>query len=553
MEDSGISSRSSTRRSKSWLVIYSREFKDRAMIPSVWLLVFYSIILGLTVEVGFSIPVMLVTALEDSSCYYPAPESLLNPTFLFILQNSLFCILYPFTGWFSDIVIGRKKALSVSLWLCWLGILLQCISYCIQYGSCGTPVNIAKYGVSGIAFVVIMVGNAGLFTNIPSFGIDQLFDKPHTQSQAFLYWSVWGVFLGFTVGYIGFVPSSSTHSLLIQLTALVIFSLATLAVVLHINTSHLLQTVEYNEKNPYLLVYSVLKYTLLHKVPEKRSSLTYWEDALPSRMDLGKCKYGGPFLEKDVENVKAFFRIVVVFICTFGFYIPYYHALIGVIPYINRYEGALTTLDGYGSFVLWESFDSSIVLLVPFFLFLIIPCLPKLQYFIERPLVGFVWCYVFQMLSLISMILLEYFRSNEHKHISFLYFSFPLFFSGLSDALTLVFGLELISSQAPSSMKGMLIGFYWFIRTIFTDIGACLSFIHDFTAGYWIFIIQTIISLIGLVCFVLTVRWYKNRKQDDTYDLHFQVETAYERSLTVQKSQTSTTAVAPDVVVDYSA
>ena len=35
-----------------------------------------------------------------------------------------------------------------------------------------------------------------------------------------------------------------------------------------------------------------------------RSALTYWENKIPSRVDLGKRKYGGPFSEEDVENVK---------------------------------------------------------------------------------------------------------------------------------------------------------------------------------------------------------------------------------------------------------
>ena len=75
----------------------------------------------------------------------------------------------------------------MSLWFCWLGTVLQVISYCIQYGTCGLPVNIAKYGISVIALMLLMVGTAGLFTNIPPYGLDQLYDKPHTHSRAFIH------------------------------------------------------------------------------------------------------------------------------------------------------------------------------------------------------------------------------------------------------------------------------------------------------------------------------------------------------------------------------
>ena len=39
--------------------------------------------------------------------------------------------------------------------------------------------------------------------------------------------------------------------------------------------------------------------------PRNRSALTYWEKEYPSHIDLGKEKYGGPFSEEEVENVKT--------------------------------------------------------------------------------------------------------------------------------------------------------------------------------------------------------------------------------------------------------
>ena len=51
-----------------------------------------------------------------------------------------------------------------------------------------------------------------------------------------------------------------------------------------------------------------------HKVPIQRSAFTYWEDDIPTGLDLGKNKYGGPFTTEKVENVKAFFGIIYIFI-----------------------------------------------------------------------------------------------------------------------------------------------------------------------------------------------------------------------------------------------
>ena len=57
-------------------------------------------------------------------------------------------------------------------------------------------------------------------------------------------------------------------------------------------------------------MYKVIKFASEHKDPIRHSAFTYCEDELPSRLDLGKEKYGGPFTTEEVENVKAFVGIV---------------------------------------------------------------------------------------------------------------------------------------------------------------------------------------------------------------------------------------------------
>ena len=57
-------------------------------------------------------------------------------------------------------------------------------------------------------------------------------------------------------------------------------------------------------------MYRVTKFVRQHKVPIRRSAFTYCEDDIPSGLDLGKSKYGGPFTTEEVENVKAFYGIL---------------------------------------------------------------------------------------------------------------------------------------------------------------------------------------------------------------------------------------------------
>ena len=71
--------------------------------------------------------------------------------------------------------------------------------------------------------------------------------------------------------------------------------------------------------NPFKLIFGVTKFAWKHKYPVNRSALTYWENDIPSRIDLGKHKYGGPFTNEQVENVKTLFQLLLLIISLLGF------------------------------------------------------------------------------------------------------------------------------------------------------------------------------------------------------------------------------------------
>ena len=73
-------------------------------------------------------------------------------------------------------------------------------------------------------------------------------------------------------------------------------------------------------RNPFKLVYDVIKYAVKNKSPRLRSAFTFCEDEKPSRIDFGKRKYGGPFTTEQVEDVKTLFRIIMVALIMSAFY-----------------------------------------------------------------------------------------------------------------------------------------------------------------------------------------------------------------------------------------
>ena len=333
-----------------------------------------------------------------------------------------------------------------------------------------------------------------------------------------------------------------------------IFLFISVALCLHACFYNYYELVGTQTNNPYKIVYNVLKYALYHKSPENRSAFTYWENKIPSRVDLGKNKYGGPFSEEDVENVKTFWRIVAVLLSTFGLFIPYYHVItFAVTRYINTFKGATTALNGQASYTLYLGLDSQIILLVPLFELVIIPLFPKIEYFILKALRAIGVSYILILIALLCMIVLDLIGHNvtpgdvvcatalpstrdDLVQISYLYYSIPLVFSGLADALSFLYVLEFIISQAPSNMSGMIVGTFFSIHTLYVTIGGIFIFWNiggpgRISCSFWVLLIQIGICVIGMIIYILVARWYRRRRKDEDYEVHAVVKATYDHIL----------------------
>ncbi len=531
-------------------VHYRQEVRLRQMTPPSWILVVYAIVTGVCIEVGASITLALVTGLSPPSCFHLEPETNIYTQYVTLtLRKSVFCLIYPLTGWIADTILGRGRSITWGLWSCWVGSLLQGASYCIQFYTCGLPVNLAKYGVSGIAFVLLTFGTSGLITNLPAFGLDQLYDRSNTHARAFVHWFVWGLFVGYPIQYIVYNQTSLHMAEVVQITGLYAFIVTSAALCIHGFFKDTFIDPGVLKRNPYKLVLNVLRYAMKHKTPEKRSAMTYWEDAIPSRIDLGKSKYGGPFKEEDVEDVKTFWRITLMIFSTCGLYIPYYYSVIGILGYGSHYQNALVDLNGFGMFALWQSLESTIIILVPLFELVMIPCLPKLEYFVINPLKALGVAYILVAVCTILMMVIEVVgetvtlgyptdcdESFRQISLSYFYFAIPLVLTGLVEVLSFIYGIEFICSQGPANMKGMLIGIFWLVRIAFVNIGSLFSLWTPtgpapLPCSFWILTIQLVICITGLVVFVVASKRYKRRSLEQTYNLHYTVANTYGRVL----------------------
>ena len=531
---------------------YLKELHSRMLNLPAWLLVLYTFSVGFSWQLLFNIPFSLVMNPESNSCWEPFPkEKSAEARLVILIQYLVFPILFPLAGWIADTKIGRDMAIKLSLWSCWVGTLLQCISYCVQFGTCGLPANIAKYGVSGIAFLFLGIGVALFLSNVLAHGLDQLVYKSNTHIRAFVHWIVWGWFFGESVSYIAHIKCTIYDSKLMMITGLMAFIVTSIALCFSswfhhkMNYSGVLQT------SPYSMVYKILKYAWQYKHPKNRSAMTFWESEVPTRVDLGKERYGGPYLEEKVEDVKMLGRILLVLLSMFGFYTTYYTTVVDILGSRHNHCNGKLDLNQYSQFIAFSCFDKLILIIIPVLELLVYPLFPKLEYFFTNSLRLFGIAYIFMLLSLISIFIINIssvpmnsmakqthpfnLLSNGPPRVYWI--SFAL--SGLADSLSLIFVFEFICSQTPVGMSGMLSGAFWFIRGAFINIGYLLQFPFtktescrtDFKCWVWLLVVNIIICTVGLFVYLHAIYKYKQRKKKIEYDVHKIVEETFARML----------------------
>ena len=312
--------------------------------------------------------------------------------------------------------------------------------------------------------------------------------------------------------------------------------------------------IDSGSRNPYKLVYRIFKFAKDHSNPIHRSAFTYCEDELPSRLDLGKEKYGGPFKNEDVENVKAFMGIVCVLLSTGPMFITDI-AIHAILPSIAEYDYD-TDYDYSGSggyeydTPIINLFYSSgfltpliIVILIPLYLFLLRPfihdCIPGM---LKRMGIGMI---IFFLSGLCTLLMGAFRHKTDEVNILIIDFldinvNFLIiqsFLNAIGFILLNVATFEFICAQSPHSMKGFLIGTFFAIKGVFQLIGV-LAVLTPVTAwcrshdkfpicGFIYFFLNIVILFIGIIAFTIVARRYQYRVRDEPDNIYRYAEEYY--------------------------
>ena len=466
-----------------------------------------------------------------------------NVSIVLMALSCLTCITIPLLGWLADAKLGNYRVFKISCFFLLVGAIIISInvlcfpmlnSVALQNTSAVITVPVYAVGIASIAVCIMTALQLGL---------DQMPDASSTNLSCFISWFVFSINLGF------WIPELLLYALLYcthfsNLNRLQLFSFfPVMCLVIICSTMFLLapKWLIIEPKSPRALktIYKVLKFAAKHKAPIYRSALTYWEEDVPSRLDLGKTKYGGPFTTEQVENVKTFLRIlmislpILIILSARGYMNPHSFMAdsdvgrlsIEVLHLINsNISGCTSSMVYTFSFNPWWS---GIVTTVVYELALYPFIRNKVPSSIRR--IGGA-----ALLNLILNIL--YLAAQFCPHVWGLVLHCVVeFFSGIMFVVILNGMLEFVCAQSPYNMRGLLTGYMTFILF--------LSFSLNIFSGLLLFSnptlyldniirsIYTALSVIGLVLYCVLARWYKRRVRDEDYNAHRVVEEVYDRYL----------------------
>ena len=402
--------------------------------------------------------------------------------------------------------------------------------------------------VVGSVVQLVVIGLVPFFANVIPFAMDQLRDLPSGDSSAFVYWYVWTIYApscivsliaksiytvnsGIDQNKIALISETA-----ILLMLLLIFVLGVVSLVATGRRPYLFNA-DTIRVNPYKLVYRVTRFAWQHTIPIRRSAFTYCEDDPPSRLDLGKSKYGGPFTMEEVEDVKVFYQVLKILVS------------LGPFMYVLNFDATsklfnlhLASSNFIRRFILIAGPMKSalIAVLLPIFIY----CYQRqFQFFLflskcqslRKIEIGMIVVLIKLVLHLLVDVSAHYrndqlgcmFNQGPSQELPSQEFPPALLVSNFviqhiltALSLTILYSsfFEFICAQNLQSMKGTIIGVtYALLLGVFVLPQLLFTYIpwNNPQCGFIYFSINLVVCLISFIVFVWVAKGYKYRQRDE--------------------------------------
>ena len=505
-------------------------------------------------------------------------------------------ILYPLFGWIADVRVTYYRMINISLVSVLISSLFMFTIAIINVLKPDITNHILSELFNNVIFpaIILIVGIVGFGmyeANAIQFGMDQMLEASSEQLSSFIHWYYWSLHVGpLTIFYIlstllyyihklckieldNHKQNVSIYGLILLFPSAIEIMLIILGLLfMRISKKHIY--INPVRINPFKLVFDVVKYSWDHKYPVNRSAFTYWENDIPSRINFGKSKYGGPFTNEQVEDVKTLLQLLLLIISLFGF----------------QLSGDGYSLSEYMMYNLGCPTRSTMLLLVmnpEHVTFLVILLgIPLYQFIIKkrfakytpnllkRVRIGLFLCLIREAVYPIINLLMsskdnispcyfnalyEFINDNSsittlcllantkavvngtcervcpqvpvHDHL-FLLLIIPQIFHGLAYLLVFMTVLEFICAQAPYTMKGLLIGIWYSTLSIkYLIVNVLDGYMIKETTWNIYHGVKGFCIFLSILSFCFVYKFYHYRERDEIVNEQAIIEEQYEREL----------------------
>ena len=435
-------------------------------------------------------------------------------------------VLLPVTGWVAESWLGRYRAIAVGLVLSLVTILtLQAAFVMLQFD--WTP--IPAFVLTVVCLVIGTLGIGSFYTIMLPFALDQMIGASAEELSATVQWYLWGIIVGNLFEDILQcvpIPNQLQSWEILQIISLTIGTLCLSAVMIMDCLYHKWLDTNNKTGNLIKLIFQVLNYARNNKCPRLRSALTYIDEEHPSRLDIGKHKFGGPFTEEEVEDVKTIFRLAPLLVFLYG--VVFFCELnLSQIP---------VTIDCVTNF---EDITALCFVLIPVYRFIVYPLVRKhIPSLLKMIGAGLILCLVSTIINT-SVTATVYFLELSQNitmpdtpQVSLYWMLAAKVLNGIGVMVTLIFGVEFAMAQTPNRMRGIMMGLVVIIDG-WSTLGCYLltEIFHKFKASYLFYFYLELppLAMLMLIIFVIVAKRYKLRERERHVNIQAIVEEHYER------------------------
>ena len=231
-----------------------------------------------------------------------------------VVLHAVTQILFPIAGHIADTYVGKHNAIKFSLWLAWIGFVVLSISFSLD--PFNDHINKAnRYAILPITFTLLSISYVGFMATILPFGIDQLQGASHVHYRSFFYWWYWTLNIGVTfASYPQYCSKRVELRFTIQAVVGLVCISATLILDVLLRHWFVIEP-KSNKNNPLKQIAKILWYASKASPNKQRIPSTVRHELDRDhfgRLDLAKQRYGGKYETEAVEDVRTFFRILLL-------------------------------------------------------------------------------------------------------------------------------------------------------------------------------------------------------------------------------------------------